>query len=166
MRHGAPLNLHTRVPSPQINLSACKSVFAVQVTLKVIETWDDSSMLFDLRAYLLGASKRGLDLDRFCDWIFHNFPPPLLLPHPVRFLRLADSSLSFSPSLHNWITRLSTSHQARLLMAALNKNESAMASLEGGDPSLEKPTALAIDDDADLHALAARGHVATDQYVS
>lgn len=52
-------------------------------------------------------------------------------------------------------------------MAVLNKNETGATSLEGGDPSIgEKPTAIPLEDSEDLQALAARGHVATDQYVS
>lgn len=51
-------------------------------------------------------------------------------------------------------------------MAGLPKHESAVASLESGDPSLEKPTAVPIEDNEDIQALAARGHFATDQYVS
>ncbi|KAK9899769.1 MFS general substrate transporter [Cystobasidium minutum MCA 4210] len=50
-------------------------------------------------------------------------------------------------------------------MAVLNKNETGATSLEGGDPSIgEKPTAIPLEDSEDLQALAARGHVATDQY--
>lgn len=47
-------------------------------------------------------------------------------------------------------------------MAAVHKHESAIPSLEGGD---EKPMAIPLEDNDDLQALAARGHVATDQYV-
>ena len=47
-------------------------------------------------------------------------------------------------------------------MAAIHKHESAIPSLEGGE---EKPMAIPLEDGDDLHALAARGHVATDQYV-
>lgn len=51
-------------------------------------------------------------------------------------------------------------------MAGPPNEKSATASIEGGDPSLEKPTALPLEDSEDLQALAARGHVATDQFVS
>lgn len=47
-------------------------------------------------------------------------------------------------------------------MAAVHKNESAIPSLEGGE---EKPMAIPLEDNEDLQALAAKGHVATDQYV-
>lgn len=47
-------------------------------------------------------------------------------------------------------------------MAAIQKHEGAIASLENGE---EKPVAIPLEDE-DLQALAARGHVATDQYVS
>lgn len=48
-------------------------------------------------------------------------------------------------------------------MATAHKNESAIPSLEGGE---EKPMAIPLEESEDLQALAARGHVATDQYVS
>lgn len=41
-----------------------------------------------------------------------------------------------------------------------------MAEVESGGLNKEKPATFALDDSEDIHALAERGHVATDQYVS
>jgi hypothetical protein len=41
-----------------------------------------------------------------------------------------------------------------------------IADAETGAINKEKPTTFALEDNEDIHALAERGHVATDQYVS
>lgn len=41
-----------------------------------------------------------------------------------------------------------------------------VAEAEAGTLNKEKPTTFALEDNEDIHALAERGHVATDQYVS
>lgn len=48
-------------------------------------------------------------------------------------------------------------------MSAIHKHEGGIASLESGE---EKPVAIPLEESEDLQALAAGGHVATDQYVS
>lgn len=41
-----------------------------------------------------------------------------------------------------------------------------VAEAEAGTLNKEKPTSFALENNEDIHALAERGHVATDQYVS
>lgn len=53
-------------------------------------------------------------------------------------------------------------------MAAVQQNhyDNDIGEVESGGLNKEKPTTFALDDSEDIHALAERGHVATDQYVS
>lgn len=55
----------------------------------------------------------------------------------------------------------------RVSMAAHQEQYgSDLAEAESGGINKEKPTTFALDETEDIHALAERGHVATDQYVS
>lgn len=51
-------------------------------------------------------------------------------------------------------------------MAANHQYNGDVGEAESGGMHKEKPATFALEDSEDIHALAERGHVATDQYVS